>query len=315
MSNLIQPPKLPPNERAYLDASQQGDLPKVAAMLEKGVPVDVRDDDGMPWDQTALMYAAANGHIDLVRLLIDKGANVLAKDKAPPGEGGGRQAIHYAARGKWVEVIAALLKAGANPNALDKEGETPLTKAIANGNVEVARFLLGHGADVNLKPRSKSSMPPLYAAAMAKSPVMVKVLLDAGANVNAVNELDRTALAWAVTAADEIAVSMVANLLQAGAEVDHVDRLGETPLSGAVFHKNFKTVELLARSGANVNRVFESQKGTLLDASERRVEANAKHLVVQGSAAPDEADILAVKNWREMSGLLRKLGAKRQSEL
>src|SRR3954471_1807072 len=77
---------LPPDQRAFLDAAKAGDIDKVREMLDKGVPVDTREDYTVDRDyyqqseQTALMYAAGGGHLEVVRILLKAGANVNAID-------------------------------------------------------------------------------------------------------------------------------------------------------------------------------------------------------------------------------------------
>lgn len=55
--------------------AESGDVAEVAKALADGTPVDARDDDG----RTALMVAAAHGHLDVVRVLLDAGADVNAQ--------------------------------------------------------------------------------------------------------------------------------------------------------------------------------------------------------------------------------------------
>jgi ankyrin repeat protein len=147
---------LPPNERAFLEAAKAGEIDRLNALLGKVVPVDVQDVGDMPWNQTALMYAAQNGHVDAVILLLRAGARVFAKDKDLPGEPAGRQPLHYAVRSTSLEVIEILLAAGANPNALDSKGETPVNAAISGGNFEGLKLLLNRGGDIKMKPRKES---------------------------------------------------------------------------------------------------------------------------------------------------------------
>ena len=86
------------------------------AMLAKGANVNTPGPDGT----TAIMWAAANDDLELVRALIKAGANVSLKNQF------GTTALTEAAIIGSAPVIEALLKAGADPNTKNPEGETPL---------------------------------------------------------------------------------------------------------------------------------------------------------------------------------------------
>ena len=98
-----------------------------------------------PDGTTAIMWAASNDDLELVRALIKAGANVKLKNQF------GTSALTEAAIIGSAPVIDALLKAGADPNTRNPEGETPLMAVARSGNVEAARRLLEARADVNAK--------------------------------------------------------------------------------------------------------------------------------------------------------------------
>ncbi|KAL2796369.1 ankyrin repeat-containing domain protein [Aspergillus keveii] len=88
---------------------------------------------------TPLLLASFNGDAKVAKLLIDKGANVEARNKK------GRTALHIAAKhDRKVNILWELLNAGADLNATDRQGDTPLCHAL--GNVDVYRCLLDMGA-------------------------------------------------------------------------------------------------------------------------------------------------------------------------
>jgi ankyrin repeat protein len=97
--------KLSPDERAFMDAAKKGDVDKVREMLGKGIPVDLRADWDMPWDQTALMYAARNGHLEVLRVLLKAGASVSAADKNARDSEGANQPLHHSMASKNLAVI------------------------------------------------------------------------------------------------------------------------------------------------------------------------------------------------------------------
>ncbi len=105
-----------------------------------GVDVNAR----MAGEGTALIVAAKQGNVDIVRELIKLGANVNK-----PSAGDGNPLIAAAAY-DHLEVAKLLVAAGANVNAVVVGDETPLINAARSGKLAMVRYLVEHGADVNL---------------------------------------------------------------------------------------------------------------------------------------------------------------------
>ena len=159
-------------------------------------------------EQTALMWAAAESHPDMVAFLISKGAtvNVRAKANDWPNQitseprvqyrpTGGLTPLLYAARGGCQGCVEALLKGGADIDLPNPDGMTPLMMAIDNSHYEVARYLLDHGANphtwdwwgrtplyvvVNMRGGPDSNSGPRPPASLD----LVHALLNAGVNPN-----------------------------------------------------------------------------------------------------------------------------------
>jgi len=309
--------RLTEDEVTLFEAASKGDAEVVRALLAKGVPVDIRDNrNGPNWDQTPLMYAARYGHLGVVDLMLDAGADVSANDWGLTETPRERQPLHYAAISGQLEVIERLLAAGARADALTSDGEAPLNIAIRYGHLKAIRFLIRHGAKLKMDPKTKH-YPPLCTAASAKQLKIFRELLKAGADVNALNPLNQAPLNCAAMAPEELAIPMIMELLRAGAKIDKVeDKIGGAGICHAVFLQNYKVVKLLARAGVDINQIFKSQRGTLLDAAERRIQANRRALDDPSSAEWEKNSAKqGLEEWQAMFDLLRKLGAKRQSEL
>ncbi len=154
------------------DAAQRGDVTAVATLLGRGAdPNETGDDDGT----TALIAAAFLGHVDVVRLLVERGAEI---DR--PNAHGSR-ALGAAARNAKGRVIAHLLKAGASLTAEAESGATAFMDA-AIGPPHVVRVFLEHGVDVNAV--SSKGYTALHCAARNDlyGPEVIRLLLDAGAD-------------------------------------------------------------------------------------------------------------------------------------
>jgi ankyrin repeat protein len=152
-------------------AARDGNLKEVRRQLAWGVSVNsshffTRD--------TPLIEAAANGHLDVVKLLIENGADVNLKGEAWYGP------LHAAAAKGHIEVVKILLENGADVNIFHQN--KPLHNAAMNGHIEVAEILLANGADINAKGTDEAA--PLHTAVSNNQLAMVKWLLSKGANVN-----------------------------------------------------------------------------------------------------------------------------------
>lgn len=127
-------------------AARHGDLVAVNAELTRGTNVNTPDKHG----RRALALAAGSGHIQVVRTLLQAGAEVngchIGGSEALSGEMGWTP-LMAASRGGRTEIAALLLKTGADVNARNSQGETALMQAISSGSVETVRLLLEHGAD------------------------------------------------------------------------------------------------------------------------------------------------------------------------
>ena len=195
-------------ETPLMTCAKTGNADAVRMLIEYGAAVNVKEPSQ---NQTALMWAAAERHPDMVKALIESHADLQAHTKQ------GFTPLHFAARVGDLESVKLLLAAGVDVNILTQSSEpegprsaggsgyTPLLVAAMRAQVETALYLLDHGADPNI---SASGMTPLHWAStswegFASNPVygfqdpmsgipdrqsklrLVKALLAHGANVNA----------------------------------------------------------------------------------------------------------------------------------
>jgi len=128
---------------ALLEASYWGQPEVVKLLLEKGADVNAKDEAG----HTAVIDAAQAGHPDIVALLLGKGADANAKAKE------GRTALMEAASGGQVDAMQALLTGGADVRAKNDEGRTALMLAAYFGQTKACQVLLDKGANVDEKDK------------------------------------------------------------------------------------------------------------------------------------------------------------------
>ena len=144
---------------------------KVRKLLETGAnPNDEPEDEDC---EMPLHAAAASGHIPMVKLLLQYGADVncMRNERSP---------LDAAIEVKKLSMIRFLLKAGANVNA--KGHLTPLVRAVNGGRTDIVRTLLDAGADVNAVTSRGTA---LCKAASQRNVKLIRMLLDAGADLSA----------------------------------------------------------------------------------------------------------------------------------
>lgn len=157
-----------------VDAARRGEVELVRSMLDDGADVNAAQGDGM----TALHASAEGGHVEIARLLIAAGADLDAETRI-----GHYTPLHLAGRGGHGHVVLALAEAGADVSrATSNTGVTPLhLAASAVGGERAVATLLDHGAAVNAREASAGQTPLMFAAAYDRA-AAVRELLSRGAD-------------------------------------------------------------------------------------------------------------------------------------
>lgn len=243
---------LPPEQlkQKFFACATAGDWPVMSSFLSRNL-VHVNDVDA--YESTALHLAVRNQHLDVVRGLLDCGANASAigrygthplhsachHDSTPIPlallasgaladvvDDEGHTPLHYAAQIGSRTLCQLLIVAGANVGAASKTGRTPFHVACACGHASVVGFLLDCGVDVStVDSRGYSALH--IACANGKGEI-VRILIDAGSDVYLVSKhLERLPLHCAVLGGDIRAVNQ---LILCGTTVTDGDQFGHTPL-------------------------------------------------------------------------------------
>jgi ankyrin repeat protein len=233
-------------------AVEEGRIEAVQVLCEKEVNLEARD--ATPAGHTALLWAVVNGRTAMVQTLVDAGANLDAKSEK------GETLLMVAARTADYAMVQALVGAGANLKATNNHGETPLMLAIRVGHTEVVQFLFAQGGDVNLKTRDDA----LVLAVEKGNAALVQTLLDAGADLKAINEFGQRPLIVALIRGHaEVAQALLAK----GADIDARDTYGNTALMRAAFMDDHKLLRRLVSEGADLNAQNHAGQTALISAT------------------------------------------------
>lgn len=187
MTNLASPSRLShrifykPSKGAnalWFDAIKKGELALIKEMIQKGQNIEVKDTASL--GQTALLWAAFLGYLDITKYLIEeKNANLFATDRADV-----QHVFKSAILGgdiKTIEYLYSIMKDKIDLNAQDKrDGETGLMVAVGNDRIDAVKFLIGKGVDIHIISKQLNYNAMSYAC-LYNNTVMLDILVKAGA--------------------------------------------------------------------------------------------------------------------------------------
>jgi ankyrin repeat protein len=184
-------------ELELIAAAERNDREAVEKLLAHGI--NPNRTDGRR-GKRALVLAVRNGNVEMVRILLDAGAD-------PDLPGHGFTPLGLAAFSGQTQVAHLLLRAGADVNVQGIDGNTPLILAAAYNRVEIARKLLAHKPDFSLFNRDGKN--PVAAAALEGNIEILRMMLEAGASPNEPGKSGSRPIFWAASRQQKEAVKLL----------------------------------------------------------------------------------------------------------
>ena len=223
------------DEKSFHAAAHAGDTIAITAFLDGGININAQEaDEG----RTALISAAARGDLEVVNLLLQRGADPNVTDNI------GDTALLHALEARYDQVEQVLLNhPKLDPHARGFNGVTALSKYVWREQKDAVQKLLDLGADVNAQDNDGDA--PLHGAAQSGNVEILDLLLAKGANPNLKNKYGGTPLMWAVVFDQE---EVTRRLIERGADPSLKDADGLTARDWAIKSKREKLVALLPRT-------------------------------------------------------------------
>ena len=241
-------------------AAEVSDVESIKKLLAGGADVNAKNKGGY----TALHLAAKRGQAAAAKALLEAKADIAAASKS------GKTALHYVAYYNGnLDLSKALLDAGAAVNAKDGKNKTPLDYALSKKRTELAELLRSKGGKTT---KELAAAENIFAAAEVGDLEAIKKHLEGGADVNAANKQDYTALHMAVRRGQKDAAAL---LLEKGANVN-AERKGKTPLDFA--GKNEEIAALLREKGGKTGKEIKAAGSIFSAAQSGLVDAVKTHL-------------------------------------
>ncbi|XP_038063428.1 histone-lysine N-methyltransferase EHMT2-like isoform X2 [Patiria miniata] len=233
-------------------AAAQGEMGKVLQMLAEGFDPNYRFPAHN--QETALHPAAAAGHLEIIVMLLQAGANMEAEDEDH------KTPLHMAVENGHNDSMRYLIKHGAVVQHKDDEGMTILHLAAKNGNFEAVKFIMSL-RKIYSNAQDDGGWTPIIWAAEYKHIPVVKYLIERGADPNIRDKEGNSGLHWAVFSGTEDVAEI---FLNRHSDVHAPNIHGDTPLHIASRENNYGCVTMLLLRNANI-AVTNQEEETPLD--------------------------------------------------
>jgi ankyrin repeat protein len=298
------------------DASDKGDTAEVKALLSKQPDlVNAKNEKG----STPLHLASYKGHLEMVKFLLEKGADIEAEN------GSGFTSLQLAVYGGHRNVAEFLIDKGSDINAINKQmGMTVLDLAFMREmqarKLDIAPFLIEKGAEFDVNKKNPSGYAILDMAIVFGYTEAVDYLLGFGADLSALRKDGRTPLINAMFRGHPKIADL---LIEKGADINVPDNEGRPPIYWAVKKGLADVVEMLIAKGATLDYVEKDHGRTLLHIAALQGYKNVVDLLldkkpdVNAKDNHDKTPLFYAGKYghKKVAFVLMKYGAKKTSDM
>lgn len=226
--------------------------------------------------QNVLSKAILGGNIEIVKILLDSGAEVSSLEK--PKTNGLLQAL----TSKNQKIAVLMLENGADINKLNSEGYSPLALALQNGYDDLAVDLIKKKAELNPKTQNTNALP-YNIVFKDDNGEMLELLIVNGLNKNP-NQILLDAIA-------DNKPRILNAALQNGANPNIADTAGQPAIWSAAAKSNLELLKVLHQNGANIEVADETKNATPLLISVVAKNKEVFNYLLDNGADPDVQDV------------------------
>jgi ankyrin repeat protein len=220
-----------------------------------------------------IITASAEGNLVEVKELVERDPQlVYTKDET------GRTPLHWACRGVHLEILKFLVENGADVNIRDNNGITPLTSTVARNHIEASKFLLDNGAKTEIADNLQ--IAPILYALTSESKNVLELLIKRGASLEVKNDYKRTPLLLTCRESGSIEIAKI--LIENGANINAVDLMGDTPLTLAAWRGFEEIVNYLLDKNAEFSASGNEGIELLSYSADKRLWKLYQALIIKG---------------------------------
>ena len=249
-------------------AASQGHTNVVQSLLVKGAMITKKDTNG----KTALAHAAIQEHFSTAKVLKKFGADL-------------NQDLLFASRRGYNKMVNFLINEKADIDYISAKSETALTLAIQEQQIETVRILLEHGANTSVQ-NSKEQTPLMIAVLTGETKIVKLIFQHQNKNSTSV-KIDTTDFIGntpLMISAEKGFLEIATLLIENGANVESINRWNETALMFASSKGFREIVSLLLEHGAEIDARDISEKTALLRASQNGHLLTVEMLLLKGAS-------------------------------
>ena len=259
-------------EEKFINACLEGNKRFVERYIKNKENLNVTDSEY----NTGLIYAIHKGYYDIVKILIDAGADINKQNKL------GGTALSVAAFNEDKEILKLLIDNNINLNSkLKKDGHTPLICASHENNTDIVKILVEAGADVNIK--DNDNMTALNYAVYNDNYEIAEILVNKGADCNIIGNISSDYvngikfvsefIPLIYTLREKTNISMAKLLIKGGADCNistYIDGFEVFPLALSIMLNDAELTEIILNNIKNkedLNKTIEynGTEYTILD--------------------------------------------------